>query len=582
MRTSLLKILLAILLAECAYAVQRPAIRNISISGNHFYSSYQLKRKMAVKESGILKKQRLFEDVLILDIKQIIDLYFERGFQSAELKDLNIEWNTDSSEVKIFIEIQEGIPITVDSVLVEGVDSKRLNDVRKLVLIEKDGRLDYESIRKSVKAVTAYYGSKGYLGATVSREILQEGGKTEVHFNIDEGIKFYFSELTVEGSEKTKDWVIRKDLPLRQGDPIKLAGINSFRNRLYRQGLFSSVKIETESTVQDSLYNLIASVEEKPPGELSAGVGYGSEERARVGVHWNYINMRGRAAALGVEGKISEINRSLVVKHFSPYILQSGLYFNGNAGYTYKLEPDFDRERIDAGAKIGLYLNDWWRTAGGYSFKKTTLFNLPADLIPDYYGRNINQFVIELVSDSRDSKMFTNSGSYLSLTAGAANPQGVLRHDFLRGGCDYRYFKRLGSSVAALQLRSGYLLKREAEQIPLEERFFLGGSSSIRGYRRSSLGPTTPLGTPRGGNFYYLIRCEMRLTVKQPVFTKLFIDNGGLYSSLSGAKSADAYTSAGMGIGVHFGVWTGRVEYAWRIEDSVKPGKLYFQIGQTF
>jgi|GEM_PF-1779616 len=576
-------IILLISASTASAAVMRPQIASVTIEGCDSFSASHLKKLMETRKSTFWHSSRLHHDLLIYDIKQILDFYYGQGYQETKLRDLQIQWNADSSAVDIIISLDEGRPVLVDSVIIQGVEAEHLPEIRKLIPLKSGGRLDYLLIRQSVDNISRYYGEKAYLSATVSHNIQQEAHSALIVFQIDAGIKYYLHSIRVRGSEKTKDWVIRRESNMSAGIPLTLPSIDSYRRRLYRQGLFKTVHIESEIAGYDSLANLTVTVEENLPGEFSLGGGYGSEERARLSVQWNYINMDGRAAAVGAEGKISETNRFLTLKHFAPYILRSGLYFHGGIAYSYQIEPDFNRETLELSGALGYPFLEWWRIDWGYTFKHSTLLDLPPDLAEGFIGDNIDQYGVELIRDTRDSRIFTRSGGYYAASGAVSNPHGLLRAEFLRSEADFRLFHTMNAKgISAFQFKSGALFELENAHIPLEEKFFLGGANSIRGYGQNSLGPLTNQMTPQGGNFYYFLRQEFRYELRPPLYVKVFIDNGGLYSYFSQAKLADSVSAAGMGLGAVFGVWGGRIEYAWRLENGAKPGEIYFQIGQGF
>ena len=583
MRLRFIYILIVLFLTLSAYSAVQPQIKSVKIKGNYAYSSARLKKLMGTKKSVPFKKRLLHHDLLIYDIKQLLDFYYGHGYQEAELSDLDIKWNSDSTAVDIVITLNEGTPVIVDSIFIEGVSPTYLKDANRLIQLKPGCRLDYSLLQQSAQAISQYYGEKAYLSATVSHNIRQAGHSASIIFSISEGRKYYLHQINVRGNEKTKNWVIRRESKMSAGDPLSLPLIDAYRRKLYRQGLFKTVHIESEIAEYDSLANLIVKVEETLPGEFSLGGGYGSEEQARLSAQWNYINMDGRAAAIGAEGKISVKNRFLSVKHFAPYILQSGFYFNGAITYSYKIEPSFDRETLELQSAFGYPLSEWWRINWGYTFRRSTLIDLPAELAAGFVGKTINQYSLEFIGDYRDSKIFSRRGSYYSALGAVSNPNSLLRADFARTDGDLRIFYPLNKNIiSAFQLKSGALFELQIEQIPLEEKFFLGGANSVRGYDQNSLGPLTTQLTPQGGNFYYFLRHELRIVCYRLVYARFFCDNGGLYSYFSQAKLADSASSLGVGLGAVFGVWIGRIEYAWRLQNGLKPGHIYFQIGQSF
>ncbi len=583
MKRLALNIVVILSMLGLAYSAVRPSIRYIHFEGNRHFSDGKLRSLMGTKKSTIFKKSYLYDDLLIYDIKRIIDFYYRRGFQDAILEDIRFEWRCDSSQVGITIILKEGTAVLIDSVIIIGVAGERFDEIRRRILVKEGERLDLQLIDRSISQVVRYYGDEGFLSATVAREIEQSGHSAVIIFNVSEGSRCYLNDIFISGNEKTKDWVIQRDMRLERGDLLTLKDIDSFRKRLYQRGIFRTVSITEAPTISDSSFNINVKVQEQYPGEFSVGIGYGSEERMRTSLQFGYINLYGRAAAIGLESKISYITRRVKLMHYAPYILKSGMFCNGSVLYSLDAEPNFNREKTEAIFRLGSFLTDFWRFELSYTYRKTTLLNLPSDLRELWQGGIVNQYGMEFTYDTRTSRIFTRGGNYLNIFFSISNPRGLERVDFMKLSGDYRFYESLSSRiVGALQVSSGSLLKLAVEEIPLEEKYFLGGINSLRGYSRNSLGPTTTLGTPQGGNFYYLLRAELRGFVYKPLYLKIFFDNGGLYSYLSQAKITGSYSSAGMGVGAMWGVWIGRLEYAWRLENRIKSGMVIFQIGQAF
>jgi len=132
MKRSLLSILIPAFLWISAYPEDRPRVDSIEFFGNEHYSSAKLHLLMGTKKDRFYKRSRFYNDVLIRDLKDIIDFYYVHGFQQASLEDLRIEWNDNSSRVDLKIYLSEGRPMIVDSVSVTGARKLPLEEVRKL------------------------------------------------------------------------------------------------------------------------------------------------------------------------------------------------------------------------------------------------------------------------------------------------------------------------------------------------------------------------------------------------------------------------------------------------------------------
>ena len=583
MRRSITYILLALLIPAYLYGIQRPQVKTVVFKGNNSYSDRKLNGLMSTRKNGFFKHRYLYRDLLLYDLKNVLDFYYRHGFLDAQVEDLRIEWCDDSSRVNIVIELNEGLPVFVDSVEILGVDSLTAMDLKNIITIEAGDRLDFDKIEVSEKKALGYSGMKGHLAAAVSRNIFRSNQSAVIQIAFNIGPRYYLGEVEVTGNDKTKLCFFLRALRLDKGELITYDKIEAYKQKLFQKGIFESIHISFKPGEADTVWNLQVEVRERDAGELSLGGGYGSETGPRLSGDFHYINLYGRGAGIGLKTLISPIIRNMEIDYYEPYLWRTALYFKSNGSWSYQEEPSFNREVRQGKIGLGLFLGKWWRIQGGYKVKYTYLSDVSPDLVETIGAGRVSLFDVEVNFDSRDSKIIPGRGVYFLSNLTISEPYIFGTIGFFKAEAEYRrFFTLLKPVIMATQFKSGYIVRLEDIPIPLEEKFFLGGSSTIRGYDRNSLGPKTALGTPKGGNFYYLLRSELRIHVWKYLGSKVFYDNGGLYKFMRAAESEDCSNSLGIGLTAAAGLWTARVEYAWRIEQGLKPGAWYFEVGQAF
>jgi outer membrane protein assembly factor BamA len=271
------------------------------------------------------------------------------------------------------------------------------------------------------------------------------------------------------------------------------------------------------------------------------------------------------------------------VQYYEPHFLQTRFFLNSSVSWSFNVERYFNSERFEAQSNLGYYISDLYLIKLGYNFYKTALSNVSVDLLPGEEDNFSNQLIAELTYDTRDSKIYSRKGMFIRINGSISEPFSLEGMDFAKLELSIRKFIPVKNlAVWALQAKSGNIFTLQANYIPLEERFFLGGVTTVRGYPRNSLGPETTSGIPVGGNYYYLLRSGLRFHIWNWVGGKILMDNGGLYNNISSAMWRDNYTGTGLGIQIGWGIWGAQLEYTWKIEETVKPGMWYFEIGQTF
>ena len=571
------------LLPICLLGAGRPMIKSIRFEGNEHYSDRKLRSLMGSKESSIWSRHYLYRDLLLRDVKSALDFYYRYGYMDAELTDFEIVWNDDSTAVDVLIKLDEGIPVIVDSLLIVGADSSVAEEIRRQLSLKPGDRLNFDSVAQSEKEIVRLYGNEGFLAAAVSREIIREANRARVVFTIDEGPRYYFNQVRVAGNERTRSWFIEKEWRAKEGDVLTLADIHSYRRRLFKKGIFRNIVIDVESTDIDSVRNLRVEVAEKEAGEFSIGGGYGNEEGPRLSAEFGYINLQGQGTGLGLGIQVSYLKNAVKAEFNEPYFRRGPLFFKSSIGWRYQKEPSFSREETEAQAGFGYIFSEYLRLQWGYSLRRTSLYHISPDLAESLGKGKVSMIAVEAIIDRRDSKVSAARGVYFQSKLTVAEPYLLGKTGYYKLAGDFRKYTPLFKPIVlAMQMKSGYIFRLKEGEIPLEEKFFLGGAGSVRGYDRNSLGPATLMATAQGGNYCYLLRFEARVRIWKAVMLKTFFDNGGLYRGISSAKWEGSACGAGLGFIISWGVWTARAEYAWKIENDICPGKLYLEVGQAF
>jgi outer membrane protein insertion porin family len=522
--------------------------------------------------------------LLINDLKEIEKFYNKNGYLDAQVQDVNIFWYDDSSKVMIFIVMDEGKPAILEDIELTGVKAASDEQILDLLNLKKGETVNFEQIAKGEAKIIEYYGNQGYLSASLTRNLVRDGLNATLLLDVNEGPQYILSDVNVEGNAKTRDWVIKKELKTQQGEILTYKDVELLRTRLYQQGLFQTINIETRPTPFSHIRDLNIKVEEKDAGELSFGGGYGSDEGLRLSGQIGYLNLFGRSAGVGLESRLSFKSRSLNARYNEPFFLKTSLFAESNLTWKYLEEPYFNRETQEMTLKIGKFLSDFWRLQEGYTLRRTMLYDLIPELAEAVGTGNTSLIFTESIFDTRDSKIYTRKGLYLYSRLSIAEPYILGNIGFLRTIGELRAFHPIFKPlIFAFQTKSENIFRLEEADIPLEEIFFLGGKGTVRGYPQNSLGPKTPSGIPTGGKFYYFSRAETRINVWKYLWLKSFIDNGGLYNNISSGKFNASSTGGGFGIRLALGMWTARLEYAWQFSrEEIKPGAYYFDLGQEF
>lgn len=566
-----------------AFPVPRPKVTDIKFHGNLNYSQNRLRKLMGTSRSTLFKSKPLYSDMLLTDLKNIVDFYHLHGFDEAEIADLTIDWNEDSSSVVIEIEISEGEPVIIHSIEIAGVSIIAPDSLKRKIGCREGVRLDYEEISRVEKRLLRFYGDKGYLSVSASHEISIQGKDADIIYLVNEGYPAYLNRLILAGGKRIENWVIEREFHINPGDIISISELEAANDRLFSLGLFKQVSIETESTAIDTLKNIIVTIEEKPPGEISFGGGYGSFEGARAICNFNYVNLFHRRSSVGFEGKISPKNESVKVQFHEPYFLKSGIFFYSTLGWNREEEPSYTSENAAFQVRWGSFFRDKNQVQWGYSFHHYTLSDIAPGIDVEDSTGDISRFEVEFNFDYRDQRINSSQGFLINQLIQVSEPYIIGKVGFVKSTSEIRVFRRAFPWLTlAFQGKVGTIISSGSTIIPLTEKFLLGGRDDVRGYSRHSLGPVNIGGAPTGGKFLLLGRAEFRLHLYKYMGLDIFADNGALFRKYNSSRWDGVRSGAGAGLRISYSVWTASAQYAWRVHQGIKPGGYYFNVGHSF
>jgi outer membrane protein insertion porin family len=350
------------------------------------------------------------------------------------------------------------------------------------------------------------------------------------------------------------------------------------------------------------------SVEEVDPGTVEFGFGYGEYERLRGFLDVSYRNLFGMNRKGTFRTEQSSLESRFILSYDEPWLfgrpiasrttLQSEEREERNidTGETrYELrsytagtgveralgKPPLMREPASLAERttLGLY----------YEYSLVDTFNVQPDVVlsrEDTGTLAISSLSPSIIYDSRDNPFDPQRGLLAGTTVKAALEELVSETDFVKVSAHASaYHRPLRWLVLALSLKGGLAEGfRETEELPLVERFFLGGRDTVRGYDEDELGPKGEDDNPTGGNAFFLSNVEFRLRVTPSWRTVLFLDGGNVWVDTGDFDLSDLLFTAGIGLQYNTPVGPIRLDYGHKLDrqPGESRGELHFSIGHAF
>lgn len=519
----------------------------------------------------------------------------------------------DGDTARLPVVIVEGRQFTVSDVTVVGAQARSETDVRDALALFPGSIYTDAAAQAAGLRVDASYRTSGFNAADVTIQATADEavGTVAVSVLIDEGPRQILDSVAVTGADRTHTSVIEKALQLTPGEPVNREAWARARRRLYDSGVFRSVTIDAEPSVEAAAVTSTnvepvrahVRLEEWPAYRLRYGVQLADENapvseasartlRPGFAGDLTRANLLGRAATVGASVRYNARRRTVRGFLNMPSLFRVPLT---TTLFVSRGREDLGGEDVTpfVSDQLNFTVEQRWRphpalaVTYGYNFQRNHTFERdldPTDPFAFDLTVDIARFNTTSVVDTRNDLIDATSGWFHSSSFEYA-PEAF--------GSDLRFVKYLAQQyyyrtlplgiVLASAARFGLARGFEQELIP-SERFFAGGGNSVRGYREDSLGPTDFFGVAVGGEALLILNQEARFPVFRMVRGVAFFDAGNAFSSPRDISLKDLRMGVGLGIRVDTPFMLLRADYGARIRRASREpfGRWFFSIGHAF
>lgn len=564
----------------------RVKIRSIRFSGNTL-SDRRLKEIMISKEGEFLNP-----DALSSDRDTISEFYNALGYLKAEMNEP--ELRIKDSEADILININEGPQSIIEDINIGGNKVLSNESIMSAIGLKKGSPYNEVDISDARYRVLELCAEQGLLDAevTVNREFLEKGAR--ITFVIEEGMPTYFGKTIIKGNRRTQNIVVERELLHREGKPFNYSLLSKERQRLYRLGLFTEIDLDPLERY-DSKQDIMITLKEGNAGAVEFGIGYGDYERYRGFLDLSYRNLFGmnRQGSLRIE--MSSLEERAILKYYDPWFLHRPIPLRILALRENRKEKNIDtgeiryrliRHTLTGG--VERKLTEYLKGEFYYEFSVVKTFDVKPDVIlsrEDTGTLAISAMRAGLIYDTRDNPFDPKKGILAGLTIKAASGLLLSETDFLKATINTSFYKGISRrATLAISFRTGFAQGfGSTRDLPLVERFFLGGRSTVRGYEQDMLGPKGSDGTPTGGNAFLLAILELRNYIVKGFSIVTFLDGGNVWHKINEMNLSLKYT-AGVGLRYNTPVGPLRIDYGHKLmrERDESKGEIHFSIGHAF
>ena len=619
-------------------------VKDLKFIGIQAVSASQLRSVLATGESAWLPwgEKRYFDrGQFEADLKRIVAFYRDRGYLEARIKSYDADLGDDQQSVRLTIEIEEGEPIRVERVVLDGfypILEEHREQLEARLPLKAGDPLDLAIVQAGREAALDVFRDHGYPRPRV--DVKYGPGSSErtrvVTYAAQPGRIAYVGPIEVTGASSVSENIVRRQLTFKPGDLFQQSRLRESQRRLYSLELFNFVNIEAlggaqaDTAVQGSDADRIPSrvtVTEGKHRRVNFGVGYGSEEKARGEIDWRHVNWFGGARTAGVFARYSSLDRGVRLNFRQPYLFSPRYAATLSAQSWFSDEPAFELTTVGGRASI-------IRQFGGFGSpiigrpQATTVSVTYANEWEDYkiFDAALADptFRDELIALGLDPRCGTGPRcgvgagqlSSLFIDAGRNTTGNVIdakrgyvanlhvgqAGSWLGGDFDYfeatgegRFYQAVGSlAVVAVRARLGSIESpgSEDELVPFFKRYFLGGATSLRGWGRYEVSPLSGSGLPIGGHSIFEFSTEVRFPVWGKFSGVVFLDGGNVWSRPWDVDLNDLRYAVGPGIRYNTPIGPIRFDVGYQLnpiegllvngKKQTRPVRLHFSVGQAF
>ncbi|PXX09050.1 Beta-barrel assembly machine subunit BamA [Nitrosomonas ureae] len=483
-------------------------IKRISFVGNEKFPDKELRSILVLRRPDLLswftKNDQYSKQKLSADLETLRSYYLDRGYLEFNIESTQVSITPDLRDIYITINVTEGAQYSVSDIKVAGETIIPEEEIHKLILLKNGDVFVREKLTESIKLITDRLGDDGYAFANInaSPEIDYENRQAAFTFFIDPGKRVYVRRIDIEGNDRTRDEVIRREFRQMEGAWHSTSQINLSKVRVDRLGFFNSVDVETPAVPNKTdQVDIKVRVEERPTGSIMFGAGYSDRQGIILNASISQNNIFGTGNFFSLDANRGAINETYSASFTNPYATVDGVSFGVDA-YKRVLDTraltqfgSFKTDTLGAGFRLGIPIAENDIVSVGLAAENTSIgtFENSPQRYKDFvneFGTSTNNFPATLswARDRRDSAIWPTSGTTHRLFGEVSVPGGDLNYYKVSYNQKW-YFPITDFFTLLINTEFGYGDGYRGKSLPFFKNFFAGGNNSVRGYDLNSLGP---------------------------------------------------------------------------------------------
>ncbi|EAH4498141.1 outer membrane protein assembly factor BamA [Campylobacter jejuni] len=537
-------------------------IDNVHLSGAKKFSYSDIEPAVVNKEKEFMGwmwgrndgKLKVFE--LSNDSSRIADEYMKKGYLDVQVSSPYLKTYTDTYQANLTYFIKEGKPYKIKSISIENplFDDKQNAQTVKDLRSSAGKTINIEDIRKDVKTIETQSADLGYAFVEVYPDI-QKNDQTQeatVVFKVIPHDKVYIRNVIISGNSRTVDRVIRRELYITEGNLYNRTDLSESKNALKRTSYFDDVNIKEEK-VDNTHIDLIVDVKEASTGAISGGIGYGSSDGILLNASLSDTNIFGSGIKSSVSVDKSDDTLSGRISLVNPRVLDSQ-YSLGGTLYSNDYEWDnYSEKNYGFDITVGCQFARYYNVSLTYNLEQSDIYHLSPTLLRTGYelGKSIKSSITPAITfNNTDDYYLPRSGIIASTSLEYAGLGGD--QEFISSSSKFNFYQGLQDYIGydlIYRYKASFYKVWDEGYLPINQRIYLGGIRSIRGFESRTVSPKNQWGDEVGGTIAFANSVELSFPLIDRIKLRgsVFFDYG-----MIGRKNLDEIKRMSTGIGIEW------------------------------
>lgn len=507
------------------------------------------------------------------------------GYWQADVRLENEYVDLETGRIHVLLDIDQGALHTLNRPTFSGISMT----TERAIVSEFSPLFGQPSTTQNIvkvnNDVTNYFRKTGYHFAEVHVTTEHVNNRTTLAFHIKQGKRYVLRDVSATGELDTQTRRILRFFKPMQNKVYDADAADKATNRLLNTGIFKKVEV-TPKPHDDGFLDLDIQVEEGKTITTSAYIGTDSYEGLVLGITYSDLNLSGKMWQFNSRAEYTGRGLLGEVGITEPFFAGEDVSFNLRA-FALQRSPDgYEKYELGSEASWTWQATDKYSIRGylGSSYVSTSSSSMTQEELGpnDYLNTRIG---ISQALDLRNDPILPSQGYNGELLTELGSVIGDATTSYFKIDLNNSYRKRLHEKTYLIsRFDVGAIVPANSDKLPIDRRFFSGGTNSVRSFDERGLGPRSGAGDPLGGESYWVGSAELVREINNPIHLALFYDLGQVYSDYEDLDFSNPSQAVGLSARIHLPIGPIRFEYGYNLNRKIKEpkGTFHFTIGASF